>query len=119
MKQYLIIALFLIMAAGCKHDPKPAEALSKDVFIEVLTDIHIAEGIYSERNRLPFDSLKSELLYESVLKKHNVTEGEIVATTVYYSRHPREYDKIYSEVLSNISALLEEENLSKAVDVKK
>lgn len=119
MKHFILIALILVIVAGCKRDPKPKEALKDKVFIDVLVDIHIAEGIYSERNRLPIDSLKSELLFESVLKKYNVTEEEMVVTSLYYSRHPREYDKVYNEVLSKLSAMLEEGNQSKDIDTGK
>ncbi|MBN1924896.1 MAG: DUF4296 domain-containing protein [Prolixibacteraceae bacterium] len=119
MKLHILIAIFLLVAVGCKRDPKPRETLNEKIFVDVLTDIHIAEGIYGERSRIPIDSLKSELLYEAVLIKHNVSEEEMVATTMYYSRHPREYDKIYDEVLSRLSAMLEGENSKKTIDIDK
>jgi len=93
---------------ACKRDPRPSNALSEKAFINVMVDVHLAEAMYQERTRIKMDSLQSRSVYLSALKKNNVTEEQMLATTLYYSRHPRDYDKVFTEVLSKISALMEE-----------
>ena len=118
--KYLTVLLAIILLfLGCKRDPLPEGALDRKTFINVLTDIHIAEGMYSERHRLKLDSLESKSAYMSALKKYNVTEEEMLTTTLYYSRHPREYDKVFSEVLSKVSVLIEENSQTPGIQDKK
>ena len=74
----------------------------------MMVDIHIAEGMYQERGRINIDSLQSKSIYLSVLKKYKVSEEEMLTTTLYYSRHPKEYDKIFTEVLSKMTVMTEE-----------
>jgi len=104
----ILISIIILILVGCKRDPLPRKAIDDEKFIAILVDIHLAEALYQERTRIDIDSLKSESLYYSVLKKHKIPEEQMVATTLYYSRHPREYDKIFTEVLSRISARMEE-----------
>ncbi len=121
MKVKYLAGLFVIILLfqGCKRDPLPEGALDRKTFINVLTDIHIAEGMYSERHRLKLDSLESKSAYLSALKKYNATEEEMLATTLYYSRHPREYDKVFTEVLSKVSVLIEENSQTPGFQDKK
>jgi hypothetical protein len=109
MKQIAIVLLFTLFIA-CRRDPVPRDAIKRDRFVAVLIDVHIAEGLVLEQKRLNIDSLESSSLYQSVLEKHGVTSEEMLTTTLYYSRHQREYKKIYTEVLDRISILIEEEN---------
>ncbi|MBP7508974.1 MAG: DUF4296 domain-containing protein [Prolixibacteraceae bacterium] len=118
--KYLIGLLVIIFTfLSCKRDPLPEGAIDRKTFINVLTDIHLAEGMYSERHRLKLDSLESASTYISALKKYNVTEEAMLATTLYYSRHPREYDKVFTEVLSKISVLIEENSQTQGIQDKK
>ena len=110
MRYLYSILLIVILFASCKRDPKPSDALSEKAFINVLVDVHLAEAMFQERTRIGMDSLQSRSVYLSALKKNGVTEDQMLATTLYYSRHPRDYDKVFTEVLSKISVLMEEGN---------
>lgn len=103
---YLVLAIVLFVA--CKRDPLPKDAIKTEKYINILVDVHIAEGLYTERNRIKIDSLESGALYLSVLEKYGVTEEEMLHTTMYYSRNQKEYKKIFTEVLDQISIKLEE-----------
>jgi hypothetical protein len=108
IKNISIFLISLLLIAGCMRDPKPSNVIDRKTFIDMLVDIHLAEGIYLERERIKLDSLESKSLYLSVLKKYSISEDRMVATTLYYSRHTKEYDKIFTEVLSKITAMTEE-----------
>ena len=118
MKYFCSILLIVILFTACKRDPLPSNALSEKTFINVLVDVHLAEAMFQERTRLGMDSLQSRSVYLSALKKNGVTEEDMLATTLYYSRHPRDYDKIFTEVLSQISVMMEEGNPKELKDKK-
>jgi hypothetical protein len=108
IKKIFFFLIILLVIDGCQRDPKPANTVDRKTFIDMLVDIHIAEGMFQERGRINVDSLQSKSLYLSVLKKYNVSEEKMVATTLYYSRHPKEYDKIFTEALSKMTVMTEE-----------
>lgn len=105
-----MVIFIVLLVVACKRDPVPKHAIPRDKFIDVLVDVHIAEGMYTDRSRLKMDSIESTSLYLLVLDKHKVTEDQMSLTSIYYSRNQKEYDKIYAEVLSKISLLMEDEN---------
>jgi hypothetical protein len=116
----LIVGVLLstLTFSGCKRDPIPKGALKKQKFEEVLLDVHLAEAISNNRRQYKMDSLQSDALYRAVLEKHGVTEEQMKTTILYYSRHPKEYDKIYSDVLSKISMMTEEREAKDQKDGK-
>lgn len=109
MKKLLLFIAVIIVVLSCKRDPVPKDAIPRDQFVNILVDVHIAEGIYRDRFRVKMDSIESAQLYQLVLDKYNVSEDEMFTTSIYYSRNQNEYDKIYAEVLSKISMLIEDE----------
>jgi hypothetical protein len=108
IKKIFIFLIVLLVIAGCRRDPIPLRAIDRKTFINILVDINIAESMYLEKGRIGLDSLQSKSLYLSVLKKYNVSEAKMELTTLYYSRNPKEYDKIFTEVLSKITVITEE-----------
>lgn len=114
----LVLILFLLVVLACRRDPVPRDAINRDEFVKILVDVHIAEGLVIDQKRLNIDSLESTSLYLSVLEKYGVNEEQMLATTLYYSRHQREYKKIYTEVLDRISIMIEEENAREELLIK-
>lgn len=114
---YRIIFLLTIvlLSMGCKRDPEPRKAIPREQYVDILVDVHLAEAMYRDRERLKIDSLESTPLYLATLKKHRVTEKQMLITTQYYIRNPKVYDKIYGEVISKISLMIEDENTNKEV----
>jgi len=108
IKKIVFFLIILLIIAGCRRDPMPSDAINRKTFIDMMVDIHIAESMYIEKNRIELDSLKSKSMYLSVLKKYNVSEEKMMVTTLYYSRHPKEYDKILTEVLSKMTVMIDE-----------
>lgn len=118
MKKILVLLSIIVLVFSCKRDPIPHDAIPRDKYIDVLVDVHIAEGIYSDRVRLKIDSVESTSLYMSVLEKHKVTEDEMLSTSLYYSRNQREYTKIYNDVLDKISILIEDEKIKEKLIIE-
>lgn len=107
-RKFILLFAFALSLLACKRDPVPRDAIDREQFVAILIDVHLSEAIYRDRTRIKLDSITSPELYLAVLEKHGVSEKEMLTTTLYYSRNQKEYDKIFGEVLSGISLLMEE-----------
>lgn len=113
----VLVLLTILATTACRHDPFPSNAVPETKFIDIMVDVHIAEAIYRDRFRQKNDSLQSVPLYLSVLEKHGVNEEQIAKTTAYYTRHPKEYDKVYAEIISKISLMIEEQKQGEELSI--
>lgn len=72
--------------------------------MNVLIDIHIAEGISSS---LPvsFDSsgVMYSLLEKDVFTKHEITDSVFTQSMLYYLQYPESMDDIYARVVDSLS----------------
>ena len=118
MKKLIFILITLSFFLGCKRDPMPRNAIPRDQFVNILVDVHIAESINTDRFRLKIDSVSSAALYLSVLEKYHVTKEQMLTTSLYYSRHQKEYKKVYTDVLDKISMMIEEGNNNQELKIK-
>jgi len=66
-------------------------------FVNVLVDIHLADGIAMENMRFS-DAyiLDSASLYQSVFDKYHVTRAMFDSTMEYYASRPDEFQKVYN-----------------------
>jgi hypothetical protein len=104
----------LLLVYSCK----PIGVLSSKEMTDLLVDIHLAEAMTdsksgqipaSWRKGLPLSYFK-DLSYESVLKKHGVSEADFYKSVAYYSKNLRLYSLIYADVetkLRNYEASVE------------
>lgn len=83
----------------------------------MLVDIHLADGILAVKGyNINRDSTNIELVYQDVINKYNTTQKQFLETVTYYSKEPREYERIYekvSEKLAKLESELEEESKKK------
>lgn len=104
MKKFIVV-LFLISIISCKEEEKqPDYLLNENEFTQVLSDFEIAEAIV----RLGYNRTKDSLIfndsiYSSVFRKHNITKALFDSNFTYYSNHTKEFEKIYEEVITNLS----------------
>jgi Domain of unknown function (DUF4296) len=105
MRRYLIL-LSLTMLFLCCSESIPQGVLSAKKITPILVDLHLAEGIYSQRytQKITRDNY-SEDLYLSVLKKHKVDQKVLEASLLYYGKYPEKYKPIYDEVLNKLHVI--------------
>ncbi len=100
MKRFLIIAT-LILVLACSTNSVPSGILTEKQITPILVDIHLAEGIYSQRylEKITRDNYQEDL-YLSVIKKHKVSQKVLEASLLYYGKYPEKYKLVYDEVLN-------------------
>ena len=108
----LIFTLLLILITACqtKQSIKGDEFIKREVLVDVLMDIHLADGLSNDRKfhrRYDVDSID---ILSPILEKHQVSR-EMFDTTMYvYTRHPNLLDQVYSDVLIKLNVKLDEIN---------
>lgn len=102
MRRYLIL-MSLTMLFLCCSEGVPQGVLSASKITPILVDLHLAEGIYSQRylQKITRDNY-SEDLYLSVLKKYKIDQKVLEASLLYYGKYPEKYKPIYDEVLNRL-----------------
>lgn len=109
MKKNFIPLIFIIVATFACDKPyieKPDHLVKEKKMIAMLVDIHLAEATF---NRMQHDSIvrnsSSENFYYSVLKKYDVADSVFEKSYVYYASDPKEFEKLYREVINKLAEI--------------
>ena len=94
----LFILLILIMS--CSDQDGPSNLMSEQQMVDFLLDINIINSSRAYRNNsdLNYYNIKDTFLY----KKHNIDSLQFVNSNKYYSSNPKQYLRIYSNLLKKM-----------------
>jgi len=105
MRNSLLILSFCFFFIACQSEQPP---LSNTKMAKILSDLHMAEsfaqmvpkdnGDYSTKN---VDTLQA--LYSHIYKKHKIDTASFSKALSWYKQRPKEFDKVYEEVLEVLS----------------
>jgi hypothetical protein len=114
MKQKIIFLVFgFLLLVSCRENwvGKPKGLISQKKMVSILVDLHVADAVFQNKgNAGPLEKLKSEDIYYSVLKKYNVADTIFEKSFIYYSYFPKEFEKIYANVLDRVNQMQEKVN---------
>lgn len=96
MRHSLTFLLVLMLVVACKPTV-PSEYIQPGDMEDILYDYHLALAMSRQTGGDEVD-FKRSLNFQSVLKKHGVTEAEFDSSLVYYYSHAYRLKDIYSEV---------------------
>ena len=78
--------------------------MNKERFTEVLTEFQIAESIVRLGHHRSKDSLiLNDSVYAAIFRKLSITQADFDSNFQYYSNRPKEFEKIYEQVIDNLS----------------
>ncbi len=104
----LLILVMLTPACEKKKNITGKAFLKREVLVDVLVDIHLADGVTNDRkfNR-KYDADSIDIL-SPILEKHLVTREMFDTTLIVYSQYPELFDQVYNEVLIKLNVMLDE-----------
>ena len=116
MKQ-LLFGIILLTLSGChglKNGPSSsADVIPKDSMLSVLVDIHVADAVADQKFGQDHPNRAfTNALYERIYQNHHITAAQYKASYKYYESHPEMMDKMYEQVITEISK--KEADLKKA-----
>ncbi|PRY85298.1 DUF4296 domain-containing protein [Mongoliibacter ruber] len=110
MKKITAILIALSFFA-CSQEKLPEGVLSEDKMVEVMIDIHLAEGLVST---FPIHYDSSRVLYplfeKEVFKKHQLSDSVFVRSLEYYMRDARFMDRLYARTIDSLHVIEKEGN---------
>ncbi|MEQ8908344.1 MAG: DUF4296 domain-containing protein [Vicingaceae bacterium] len=108
MRQQAYLSLLIIVSVflyACQEEEKkPDYLLEEDRFVEVLTEFQLAEAVVRLGYHRTKDSMYyNDSIYQAVFQKVNLSEAEFDSNYHYYLERPKELEKIYEKVITNLS----------------
>lgn len=114
--------LALVLATGCVI--RPNEVLSNKQMVDLLVDLHAAEGIIQAAAMTYGHDEEVNNYYAMVLEKHGVTQAEFDSSLVWYTANPAYFQSVYPKVMKRLQARLDTETarlelMQKGLDARK
>ncbi len=105
MKSLITTVFFFVLFTSClNEEKKPEIVLSESQMVEVMTEFQIAEAIVRLGYHRTTDSLiYNDSIYSALFNKLEITQQQFDTSFSYYSAHPKDFEKIYEQVLTNLS----------------
>jgi hypothetical protein len=105
-----ILLILTVVSASCsarKNKLETKNLIPEKELISLLTDIHIADGLLAlPRINAKYSSLDSISTYYLIIEKHGYTKERFENTMKYYFiKNPKRLNKIYDQVLGNLSEM--------------
>ena len=105
MMNKIIYMVFIFAIFSCeskvKYD-KPENLIPKDQMIDLLYDMHLADGTSGVKNK----NLENNRNYMAlVYKKHNIDSSQFAVSNKYYIANIKEYKDIFEEVEKRLLVL--------------
>ena len=103
MKKSVVIFLAMMLSYSCSKNPKPESLLPEDKMVEILVDIHMAEGMASSLP-IPYDSSKKiyPIFEEEVFAKHGISDSVYMESFEYYLRDLKTMERIYERTIDSL-----------------
>jgi hypothetical protein len=101
-----ILALIITAFISCDNEAikKPDHLIKEKQMINMLADLHLAEATFNHmRNDTIIRNSSSVNFYYSVLAKYEVPDSVFEKSFLYYASNPKNFEKIYREVMNKLS----------------
>lgn len=95
-KMRVLIVFCFMFLCSCQEDKKPDNLISKDVMIDVITDLAVLEAVQSHNPSLL--QLYGISPKEYIYRKYNVDSLQLAQSNRYYALNIKEYDAMYEKV---------------------
>jgi len=95
MKYSLPLIIVILTVVGCKPTV-PSTYIQPDELEDILYDYHVAQAM--ARSQYSETDMQSHVMFQSVLRKHHVSEADFDSSLVYYYSHVDRLSTIYEHV---------------------
>lgn len=106
----LVVFLLALTVSGCqkKKSISGDAFIEREVFVKVLVDIHLMDGVTQDRKFSRKYDVDSVDVFSPILEKYHVSRQMFDTTMYEYSRYPELLDEVYNDVLIQLNVMLDE-----------
>jgi len=97
----LALAFFFFSCSEETKETPPADLIPQEKMVPLLVDVHLLEASIS-LTQTP-DPKRPVFGHYDIFKKHGVTHAQYESSIAWYSSQLDEFDKMYEEVLNELS----------------
>ena len=102
LHRYSVVLLLGILAVACSKVPDGL--LSEKKMQAVQVDMQLAEAMINLNSKEFPDNAHKEALFQSIFRKHGITQAEYDSSLVWYGRNLDIYMKVYDRVLNELNS---------------
>ena len=104
MKLTFSIVLCFLLGCPVSEEEKSQNRIPKDDFVNVLKQIHLAEGIFELNKGKNIKKARNYLAfqYDSIYNTYKTNQIIFEYTLSYYIEHPNELEETYSTILEEL-----------------
>ena len=100
------ISLLTVLCVSCSNGPKDEPKLNEDQFVNMLIDIHIADGTLTSQNIYRAgNNYRPSYYYNSIYEKYDLTPAEFDSCVFFYSKNTEQLTQIYDRVIDSLNRL--------------
>ena len=123
MLRFISFVFLLIILSSCYNERKlttvpPDPLLTEEQLLDVLTDMQLAEAVitYDRLQKITNKGDFKDTIYSVILKHYNITAEQLNDNLDYYNNDPENMERLYEEVLSNLSTLQSEIQIEASIN---
>lgn len=110
---FIIVAVFFLSCESRTKYKKPKDLIPKDQMIDLLTDLHLVNGISGVKSK---DGKKTENYMSALYEKYHIDSTRFAASNLYYISNISEYEEMFEEVEKRLEGqriLIEDDSIMK------
>lgn len=105
MKRYMLL-LLIIGLFSCDNNQKNKPVLNRKQFMNMLLDIHLADGTLAAENIYRSgENYRPSYYYNSLYKKYKITQPQWDSCVAYYAKNTEDFTKIYDKIIDSLNRL--------------
>ncbi|PIF01902.1 MAG: hypothetical protein CR965_01135 [Paludibacter sp.] len=102
----ILLLIVTILFIGCSNRPK--NVLDEKEMENFLFDMHLLESSLRTGSYLYKTPREKQFYYAELFDKHGITKADYDSSIVWYTKNPKEYNRIYDKVLVRVNRLKKE-----------
>ena len=99
--RFVFILGIILALTACNGRPKGVLGQSK--MTDVLTELHKLDGCLNEKGYQYGHYPDKAPYYKFILKKYDITQAQFDSSLVWYTKNPKQFEKVYANVLINLN----------------
>ncbi|OIP83172.1 MAG: hypothetical protein AUK44_05930 [Porphyromonadaceae bacterium CG2_30_38_12] len=94
---------WVIVLYSCEN--RPSYVLSQRQMTDFLIQLHTLDGALAAKNLGNANDSINKLYYSALLLKNDYTQKQFDSSLVWYTQHPKKFERIYTQVVEQLTGL--------------